>query len=453
MAGGRGRRWRAVLAWAAAAVVPLAPALAERADLLRAHGIRPLPAAQPAPGFSLPALRGGERSLADFRGDWVVLTFFATWCGPCRHEMPTLEQLHRAGADTGVQVVAVSVDSRRDPVSPFVQQLGLSFPVLWDHDGTVGRTYRATSIPVSYLIDRQGHAAGVAVGSRDWSRSLELFAALDGTPSAAAPTAAGAPPLELPASPPPTADWSLPDGPQRPGKPFTLEVRLGRPGTLDESLLQPPVLELPEGVRQQTVTAASSSAAGGRSVVYRIELVADRPGRYALDPIELRYSSPGGGPQSTLVEGPTVEVAPAGAGARPWVAGAVAVALAGGALWWRHRRRAPAGAPSPEARHAELERQLAVARGQRLAGEPAAAFESLAELARELESEQERHDLERQREAVRFGGAVPSSGQLEAVERRLARALARHKPDPDRELRRRLRLAGKQPAISKETPG
>ena len=148
------------------------------AELLAAGGIQPVTPPTAAPDFTLPLVDGGEGNLSDHHGDWVVLTFFATWCGPCRHEMPTLERLHRDRGDDALAVVAVSVDRQRAPVEPFVAEHDLTLPVYWDQRGEVGTAYRATSIPVSYVIDPTGRIVGMARGARDWAATGPLFDAL-----------------------------------------------------------------------------------------------------------------------------------------------------------------------------------------------------------------------------------------------------------------------------------
>jgi peroxiredoxin len=429
---------------------------------LAAQGIQPVTPPRAAPDFTLPLLSGGERDLSASHGDWVVLTFFATWCGPCRSEMPTLERLHRSHADGGLAVLAVSVDRRRDPVEPFVDEHQLTLPVFWDHRGDVGAAYRATSIPVSYVIDPTGQIVGMARGARDWAVTAPLFDAL----IEAAPATGDAPSnyalldeLQLPeVLEPPTADWSLPAEAPRPGRPFTLEIQLSWSGRLDDYLPQPPQLPLPEGMTQGRVAASSSSLDRSHLIRYQIELTAAEAGVYALDPIELRYlPALGDGPLSARVAGPTLEVVAAGYAARsPAVLTSLAAALALGALWL-YRRRAGAGpATAEEDPWQRLRGELDRAKALRLAGDSRAAYETLVTAARDLETSEDRQDLEQRLEAVRFGGSLPDAGELEAIERRLERTLAGLLPDPDDERRRRLRLRSQQspsPVTSKEIPG
>ncbi len=416
-------------------------------DLLTARGIQLVTPPAPAPDFTLPLLAGGEGDLSAHHGDWVVLTFFATWCGPCRSEMPTLERLHRERGDDGLAVVAVSVDRGRAVVEPFVTEYDLTLPVYWDHRGEVGTAYRATSIPVSYLIDPTGRIVGMARGARDWAAMGPLFDALRDAPPAASEAESHYARLGGLALPevlePPTAEWSLPAAAPRPGRPFQLEVRLSWSGRLDDYLPQPPRIPLPAGIERGRVAASSSSRDGSHLVRYQIELTATEPGIYELDPIELRYlPAMGDGPVAARVDGPTLEVLAAGIGGPlPAALAGLAAALALIGAWLYRRRRRAGGAAQPEpAPWDRLREQLDRVKGLRLAGDAGAGYELLVAVARELESPEERRDLERRLESVRFGGELPGGAELEAIERRLERALARRRPDPDAAQRRRLRL-------------
>jgi len=125
-----------------------------------------------APEFWLRDLDGTVRSLASFRGRVVLLNFWATWCTPCRAEMPMLETLSQAYKDHDFEVVGVASDVQGiEVVQPFVTQLHLSFPILLDSTGQVTRLYGVTSLPTTYLLDREGRLVTVAIGSHDWANA------------------------------------------------------------------------------------------------------------------------------------------------------------------------------------------------------------------------------------------------------------------------------------------
>ena len=124
----------------------------------------------PAPAFTLPSLDGGRVRLADFRGKVVLLNFWATWCRPCREEMPSLEALWADYRDRPFIVLAVTADrGSLRPVREFVRRHGLDFPVLLDADGAVRNRYEVYALPMTYLIGRDGRISGRAPAARDWN--------------------------------------------------------------------------------------------------------------------------------------------------------------------------------------------------------------------------------------------------------------------------------------------
>ncbi len=121
-----------------------------------------------APPLRLPSLAGGELDLAALRGRVVVLNFWATWCPPCVEEMPSLERLHRALSDDGLAVVTVSVDEDEAVLRRFVEQHGLTFPILRDPGGKAAGAFRTTGYPETFELDAQGVVREHYVGPADW---------------------------------------------------------------------------------------------------------------------------------------------------------------------------------------------------------------------------------------------------------------------------------------------
>ena len=129
-----------------------------------------------APDFALEDLSGKRWSLKDFRGKVVFLNFWATWCIPCRDEMPLMEKIHREFKDQGLEVVAVNFREDRQAVKKFVEELGVTFKVLLDPGGNVSNEYGAWSLPLSYFINRKGEFIGKVMGDRKWhSQEAKAF--------------------------------------------------------------------------------------------------------------------------------------------------------------------------------------------------------------------------------------------------------------------------------------
>lgn len=124
----------------------------------------------PAPAFSLKTLQGGQARLTDYRGQVVLLNFWATWCGPCREEMPSMEKLWQRYREQGLVILAVSTDNGGESrIKNFVRRLGLTFPILLDPDSQASDLYQVSGVPVSFLIDRQGRITARILGSKDWA--------------------------------------------------------------------------------------------------------------------------------------------------------------------------------------------------------------------------------------------------------------------------------------------
>jgi len=109
-----------------------------------------------APDFRLTRLGGGEVQLSDLRGRVVILNFWATWCAPCRQEMPEFVRLYDTQQNQGLEIVAVDLQEAEGQVQGFVDEFGMRFPVLFDRSGEVARTYRVNPLPATLIIDRDG---------------------------------------------------------------------------------------------------------------------------------------------------------------------------------------------------------------------------------------------------------------------------------------------------------
>jgi peroxiredoxin len=127
-----------------------------------------------APDFYASDVAGGSTGLPSFRSEWLVLVFFATWCGPCMREMPSLDEFSRAAVGTG-HVLAVATDSPEAAVAPYVRRLGLSFTVLYDAGGRVARAYSVVAYPTIFILEPGGKIVGTVRGSMDWHRLLPML--------------------------------------------------------------------------------------------------------------------------------------------------------------------------------------------------------------------------------------------------------------------------------------
>ncbi|GAB4282886.1 MAG: TlpA disulfide reductase family protein [Deferrisomatales bacterium] len=124
---------------------------------------------RPAPDFALPALDGSRVQLSDLRGKVVFVNLWATWCPPCRKEMPSMVELYRRFRGRGLEILAVSQDRDVEALRAFVGRFRLPFPVLLDTDKRVYGLYRATGVPETHLIDKEGRLQASVIGPFDWT--------------------------------------------------------------------------------------------------------------------------------------------------------------------------------------------------------------------------------------------------------------------------------------------
>ena len=122
----------------------------------------------PTPDFTLPNPDGKKVSLKDFRGKLVFLNFWATWCVPCREEMPAMEKLYQEFKDRNFVILAVNVKDRKQDAVNFAKELKLTYPIVIDPDAQVGLLYGAWGLPTTYLIGPKGEGLARAWGPAEW---------------------------------------------------------------------------------------------------------------------------------------------------------------------------------------------------------------------------------------------------------------------------------------------
>ena len=168
------RRKRTILVLACIAAVTIAQhATAEKADESALEALSRLGVLiTKSPGepmdFELKDIDGDSHRLSSYQGKVVFLNFWATWCGPCRAEMPSMQRLYEELGDEGFVILAVNLQEKTGIVEKFIDEYRLTFPVLMDISGGVGALYAVRSIPTTYLIDQNGKVFGGLIGTREW---------------------------------------------------------------------------------------------------------------------------------------------------------------------------------------------------------------------------------------------------------------------------------------------
>jgi peroxiredoxin len=136
-----------------------------------------------APDFELTTLNGEKVKLSDYKGKKVILNFWATWCPPCKAEMPHMQEYYEKNAEKeNVEILAVnltSMDDGKDKVQEFADGYELTFPIPLDVEGTVGEEYRAFTIPTSYMVDTKGLIQHKIVGPMNEDMMAEMVSGMD----------------------------------------------------------------------------------------------------------------------------------------------------------------------------------------------------------------------------------------------------------------------------------
>jgi len=121
----------------------------------------------PAPDFTLPSLSGSNVRLSELKGEVILLNFWASWCAPCRLEMPLLNKLHNKYKAIGFTVIGVNVEESISNAKDFLKENKVDFPILWDTKNTVSKQYSVQAMPTTVMIDRDGQVRYIHKGFQE----------------------------------------------------------------------------------------------------------------------------------------------------------------------------------------------------------------------------------------------------------------------------------------------
>jgi len=130
--------------------------------------LTPLPGAPLARNFDLPDMDGKRHKLSDYRGRVVIVNFWATWCPPCRKELPSMNRAWSRLQKEGVMMLAVNVGESEDVIFPFMADYPIDFPVLLDQDGEIIQRWPVRGLPTTFVVDPDGRLVYQALGGREW---------------------------------------------------------------------------------------------------------------------------------------------------------------------------------------------------------------------------------------------------------------------------------------------
>ena len=422
--------------------------------MIRELGFTPIDS--PAREFALPDIDSKDKpvALSRFRGEWIWLVFWATWCPACNQQLPGLEGLHEEFAAKGLALLGIATDNgSSQEVKDHVTRKGINFTILHDRDGAVAGRYQASAIPTMYLISPDFRLVGLArgvlhvgdAGAREALAkllSIKKVAPLDthGAPSLPVEDGDGKVPLAQDLKPP-TLKMELNPAQPVAGESATLDVTVTWSGDLGAYLFKVPKLTLPDKITLGPFAALSSSRDGKASIVYRAPLAADAPGEYAIGPVELSFGARSGAGSFQSTRGNTLRFTVAQSFIqRMWpilaaLVGMAGVLAAGVALIMQRRMRRAGDTGRDSARKSQ--REKIVAEHQRigrirLQGDMAKYSLELVVLLQKLlvtdaagSHDPEWGDLNKFLEKIRYGGYELDKNQMARFEQKVSELLER----------------------------
>jgi len=133
-----------------------------------APGVKKFPNPIAAPNFSLSDIHGGTHKLSDYKGKVLIINFWATWCIPCKKEMPSLQRAWSILRHENVYVLGIAINETVDAVEDFLKRHPVSFPLLIDRDSVVASDWAVLGVPTAYIVDQRGRIAMRIVGGYNW---------------------------------------------------------------------------------------------------------------------------------------------------------------------------------------------------------------------------------------------------------------------------------------------
>lgn len=268
--------------------------------------------------FTLQDLNGNTTTLSEYKGKWILINFWATWCGPCRMEMPTLESLHQEFKDENFVILGVSVDqSSKKLVSKFIKNNNITFKILHDQTSRVSGQYRASSIPSLYLISPDWKLVGIFRGGKSWESSYtmsqfrKLTSIKEVNSGELSDTTDSQ--LNLPVNlVPPTLDIKLLKPNEQDNnivsEEFILQVLVKWPAEGPRYMVKVPKVKFPEGVEIGNISSSTSSTVGRSILMYNYPIKLITKGKFFLGPVTLAFSSQGAQEQFSRHPGIEVEL-------------------------------------------------------------------------------------------------------------------------------------------------
>lgn len=284
-------------------------------ELIQKLGFSPFKSGM-AKEFSLLNLDGKLKSLSSYRGKWVVLNFWATWCGPCVEKMPMMESVHQELKDKNFVMLGISIDSGTTyPIKKFAKKYGITFEILHDRNSLAARRYGATAVPITFLITPMQRLIGVYHGGKNWESDSAIstfkeLVSLKGVSQSDYDNQKNVDKVAVAQEKltPPDLAVVLTNEIFKGGRDH-LQVHVYWKGDPRKYVVKVPKIELPKEIEQGVVASSSMASTGTATLTYHYQLTFNEVGTYRLGPITMAFTSKfGGEPQFSRHPGIDIEV-------------------------------------------------------------------------------------------------------------------------------------------------
>ena len=262
-------------------------------ETLQNMGFKPL--SSPAIDFTLEDLEGKTISLKNYKGNWVFVVFWATWCGPCKSEMPTIEGLGQEIGSENLKIIGVATDQGpSSQIKKYIKQQGISFSIVHDKKGIIANKYGATSIPSIYLISPDRKIVGVLRGAKNWELPEEILKVkkLISFKDTSELDDLGEEEInQLEQLAPPEIRLKKIIGQLKEGDQYELELTVKWEGNPRKYFFKTPILKLPEDIVLKKIYSKTSSGKDESLLRYIFQINFNKVGEYVVGPIELSYGA------------------------------------------------------------------------------------------------------------------------------------------------------------------
>jgi thiol-disulfide isomerase/thioredoxin len=249
--------------------------------------------------FTAQNLEGKEVKLSHLKGRWIWLAFWATWCGPCKVEMPILEEIYKKIPPNNFSLIGISIDQLQLPqIRKFLDGNSITFPNWHDSMGAAQSNYDASAVPSIYLISPDFKLVGIYRGARDWNQPhiLPLLNKLVTFKNAQAPIntenstvpANSQVPNKLP---PPKMKVSSWPNELKVGEKFPFQIEVSFQNSSTDYLITPPTIKLPPEIHSTPLESESYTTTNGSQLIYSTNLLFTKKGSYKIGPIDISYQN------------------------------------------------------------------------------------------------------------------------------------------------------------------